>query len=589
MATYRLLFGTVGSGLSYVESLLRRSGHCAVEDVEERLKNRQETLDALMKADRHIDRPTMEDVTYYLPRERVKQLWKVSAEECLLRLAAAKAPLKVLAGHLVYYSARRNEFYSVVDPSVLREFSTVVPRTMSRETLKASAVALLIDDVYDAFDRLRQPGSLFCDRRAREFILQMCDDWHTQPDRLSDTDNQRLVLAWKFGSLDKLLSWRSLELVLAEHLARLQLNVRFMVFAVKQLQPALALWLRDEGVCAVYLSHPITEARRDLARTGRWPRFVTEVNEVQSLFRRQNVVAVMPTAIDEFRFERARGIFWFSGDLSRRWPLPDGPLLCERGTRGDQFDRREILRPQTCRVIGQQDRQGVELAPATRCSRMVGASLRRYVEPLVEKVTRQISGRDHLFVVHCGSVLFYRPLYGGRLQFSAGVQAEETHWLDLRQLDKSRRAAFVHFDEDVAAMLQRLDCQAEPLPVRVKSMIRYLLETKDDVLGQDVQNHLIDKGELPPKGLLDGMPRDAVACARRLPERIREAKILLLRSHLTHIDKDLPGEIKIWVVANFEEFRRHVPHIAHFLATGASVREDWCNRIDDLLPDDLWK
>ena len=106
------------------------------------------------------------------------------------------------------------------------------------------------------------------------------------------------------------------------------LGTTLLIFGTKQLRAAAVAWLQSESPSTLYLSHPISSARRQYIDKGEWPTLVGEVNAMQSLFLdrdddKNKMVVVMPTAIDERRLAKSfpSGLMQRQTLLEKRWPL----------------------------------------------------------------------------------------------------------------------------------------------------------------------------------------------------------------------------------------------------------------------------
>ena len=575
---YVLLFGCVGSGLSAVTELLSSRPNCAVRDIERQLKNNHETRDALRAASPELpDDFTMEDVTYYLPREKVGDLWRDAAGQCLSELEQSSASLKILSGHLVYYSGRRNQFYSTVDLSVLRR------QVAADKNREPTGIAVLIDDVYDMYVRLRPTGQLLCDNRIGDFIRSVCDEHKIVPNELDKPQNMSLVLSWMQSSLTRLLSWRNLDITLGTYLGSC-LHVPFMVFGAKESLKAVERWLRAPKTYRAYVSHPISEARRQRDKDGHWPPLVDEVNRIQLLLLEHDVIAAMPTVIDEFRLEKKKpGLLQYTGRLLPRWPLLCSPrfsLLYKPPRQGDAPDYYEVLYPGCYNI-----RRGC-LEKRSRFRGNAAKEIRYAVKMLASKLTDQISSRDHLFVSLCEGLFVYRPLYGARMDFSQGVRAEVDHWADLVNSGVRKRCAFVHFEKDVKGCVERRSKDTkDPLSAAVKARLRMFLKEERKLNDREI-NSLTSSGRLPSGSILDKARRAAGNIEQEYPSWVRQVKTRFLRDLLmanyVHLE-----EGAVWVLEDAAEFRAKVPEIVSFLKYGLKPTESWQENIDHLLPDSL--
>jgi len=576
MDGFCLLFASVGTGLGSVTQLLEADDRFAVRDIEHRIKNDQHTTAAMRRIGRGMGRDlTMEDVTS-LPRSEVRELWRDHAQQCLHDLSRASEPVKVLSGHLVYYSGRRNEFYCPIDIDVLRGTDPDGPN------LRPTSLVLLVDDIYDVFARLRGANELFCAERFHEFARMVSRD----PDGLGPDECRQLVLAWKYSALTRLLAWRSMEILVAEHLAQQLETERFLVLAVKQLGDVLKRWITEPQASSVYISHPISEPRRVRAIQGSWPGVVDEINSLPLELLEFGLVPVSPTGIDEFRLETSEGFLAYTGRLSPRWPL--------QGDAGNQLvyaapeaqgapDHLDILLPE------RYDFTERDFATEEGTSDGPDYEGQVHARSLKAMITEQVSSRDHLFVLRCSSILVYRPFYGGRARFSGGVEAELNHWAELAEMGVEKRVAFVHFEEDVKQMLQARS-QDRDFPLR-GDIVQVIGEAAKEQLRvrerADLQS-LIQTGRLRPGTILNGDAKRADEVERRYPEIEREAVADLLQDYLTCAHLDRRDLIGVWLVPDFTGFRSRLGEITDFLRGRGDSPSDVTDRASEFLPHELW-
>jgi hypothetical protein len=419
------------------------------EDVEDVLRGALEAtdpeLEALSNSEPFVQvrnsRPhqqwNMEVVTEELPRRLVIELWRGALQFALARLGDGGGR-RLLSCHLTLYSYRSNEFYSPVAISAFPD--NLVPST----------VLILIDDVFDMFERLRQPGMVYesCEtdyiRRSvktddlNEELNLICADQVQQEVNPADLQLcQRLRFEARTNTLQQLLAWRRADMVLGELIAAQWPDSRVAFIGTKQDRHALARWLREDQPIA-YLSHPISRPRRDLReeRTrnpdASWDAVpvVSQFNDLQFELGARDVFAVMPTAIDEFRLVRGDHPLSRRPLLDDRWPIPQHSDVLYRPPSASAPEYRELLH------LGE-----VHDPPA------VDGMLRS----LEMSIRDEIAFRDHLLVAHTNHLIVFRPLYQ-KGDFSDGVLAEIQHWEALARSDGRRRSVFVHAPEDLTAL-----------------------------------------------------------------------------------------------------------------------------------------
>jgi hypothetical protein len=212
---YIMVCAPSGTGLrSAIEKIKENLTDVEVQDVEDTLCNSYKATVALEKVGVArppgvSDWPAMYDITWNLSRSQILELWKDAVLQALHRLASSDRNVNILSCHLIYYGGRRDEFYTPINASCLENAN-----------IKPSHILLLIDDVYDMYLRLSSEKVLFDPKdripslhgRIREEEGVEVED--LQPDQLVS-----LSLIWQIRTLELLLSWRHLEMVLAEKLA----------------------------------------------------------------------------------------------------------------------------------------------------------------------------------------------------------------------------------------------------------------------------------------------------------------------------------------------------------------------------------
>ncbi len=527
-----LVCAPAGSGFKQAVARLRtllsaELGETAVacEDVEDVFCESGATATALKGLVTAGTRVTMKEVTWHLTRTDVTRLWRSALSDTIARLCRAeKAKIRLLACHLNLYGGRRGESYSPFDLNALRD-------------VKVSHLLLFIDDIFDMYARLSTEGHLY-DQQAHvaRYITRMKDDEALQPSSVFDSaTTQDLALEWKTQVLASLLGWRHAEMILAESLAS-QLDAHYLVFGTKQLGTAVTRWLRDREGNSVYLSHPISRPRRVQQRTGAWPEVVAQFNGLQELLVEERVTAIMPTAIDEYRFKRATKPTDLEltprlTSLATRWPIPvdASRTLYESGSP----EAPELSSLFTSDVM----EDGPHWSP--------------WIRTLESQITAEVPFRDHHLVVCNHSILIFRPCYeAGR--FSDGVKAEVGHWAELLKSTgrARRRAVFLHFHEDVQQVLSVLDPSLEQLSA--KTLIRELVAQgySDEVAGelakavlQDSAPTLLDAGHDPTdvkraRELFDVVHRKAIGNALTLDQIDEEAVALwIVRDYADLVDK----------------------------------------------------
>lgn len=565
-------------------------------DVEDTLCESYEARDLLR--DVPVEgRPTMGDVTGYLPRTQVVELWRRALRQSLNSLSlrpsevagekdtrASARQVNLLSCHLDLYGGRWRELYSPIDIHSLLEGGH-----------KPSHVLLLIDDIYDMYRRLSRPRFLYDERamidslgREREREVE-----EAKQEGLPDPPSLDLrTLEWRIEVLSSLISWRRAEMLTAEALAR-QVGARYLVFGVKHRTETVARWLAGTIPVTAYVSHPITRPRKMRRKTGRWPagqrdNVVEQCNELPSALS-ESVICVMPTAIDELRIARdEKGLL---PELGPRWPIQtaegfsDTLYWLDVPATGGKW-----------RVAGSDDdaRHRSLLAPTgRRPNQEESIPSLRMLESLIKA---EVGFRDHHLVVSAGCLLVFRPYYGtGKV--SRGVAAEADHWSLLARAQESgvlggmsgaadpipRRAAFVHFANDIRRLLGELADQRDGHDVSLASssviwaMVR-LLEaqgySRSGMAQRLVQKLLAD---MSFASLLD-----AGVVPAHLQSRLREdwdgllkqARIQVLGQQLTLAEMP-EGRAGIWIVTRPTDLRRDSREVGQFLSGRVNAPQAW--------------
>lgn len=377
----------------------------------------------------------MRDLLMGVTRRELMGLWKDALGRCVEAAMASGAANPVIALHPSLYAARRNEQYSTVGWAI-----------SSGHLVDVQRVVLLIDDVYDMWERLGAgAGDLFhheewLRRRLEAQGLDAFATFSPTGGAASATPgNERafnsLVADSARSILGRLLAWRHLDMVAAESLAS-AVNAPLTALGVKHPQTALVSILDQASSTTAYLSHPISRPRRSRNAGEAWPPVVDVSNSLSQSFAGFGVVLVCPTAIDEFRLiqpNRKEDVFGRQFELGERWPA----------------------------LVPAEDAIVPNTSPSNRLSHIplnaaisdetIGAIART----LESEIYAEVPFRDHYLVAHTDSFFVFRPLYEEG-DFSKGVRAEITHWEQLSEFEPSRRALFAHSPQDISEVEESL-------------------------------------------------------------------------------------------------------------------------------------
>ena len=564
---YALICSPGGSGLksaveqrlaAFVQDTGQAFNH---RDVEDELCSSYEVRKALQGLP-VPNQPKVGDITRFLGRSQVIRFWKDSLRQSLTSLIHADDrahgdALNVLTCHLDLYGGRRRELYSAIDIQAFVE-----------DGHEVSHVLLLIDDIYDMYTRLSQPSLLYDEGAGLPEYIRMQEEASDaalpQADlTLSRQPQAEWTLEYKTNVLSALLAWRRAEMLMAEAVAH-QLGAKYMVYAVKQSTSAVAHWLNQSSRNAVYISHPITRPRETRRLTGTWPgdRVVEGCNELQAQLDAHGVTCVMPTGIDEFRLVVSDGRT--VPRLDTRWPIAS--------TESDFSDTMYVTS-----VPDQPELGDVLLAADFQDD---SRDWRPWLRSLENQIMTEVAFRDHHLVAANPGLLVFRPYYGTG-ESSHGVAAEVDHWRTLTEdpTQTQRRAAFVHFSEDVGAMLRvAMTLEAANLGYQTTAATAATLEQRGFSrrgMAQALIHSMATGSSLD--SLLDAglIPVDLHSKLRTEWQSITgEAEIRVLRELLTLIEmpEDRAG---IWVVDSEAKLRTVYRDIARFLQGESLPSLDW--------------
>lgn len=542
------------------------------EDVEDVLCGAEDTVRAL-RGQSVPPRPNVGHVTHYLPRTQVVRLWKRSLGQSLVSLhqrshKAGGNSLNLLSCHLDLYGGRRRELYSPIDMSIL-----------SQAPYKASHVLLLIDDIYDMYVRLAKKAALYDELAGlTEYVRQQQTSLKPDDPEPTAPFPPRAAawnLEWRTTVLANLLAWRRAEMLTAEAVAH-QLGAKYMVFAVKQSVSAVSNWLLEDDRPSVYISHPITRPRNYRREHGDWPldNVVQECNGLQRQLDAHGVTCVMPTGIDELRFAQTsagRAV----PRLDTRWPTASVSddfvdTLYVRDPAADQ--------PELTFVLLEESQQNDAL------------EWRPWMNGLSNQIRAEVAFRDHHLVANSPGLLVLRPFYEVGTT-SHGVAAEVDHWRLLAQdpelHERNRRAAFIHFADDVAHMLRAVRQLKEfSLDHQILNSMALLIEGEGfspEGMAKTVMRRLSDKegfDSLLDAGLIP--PHLQTQLRDRLPELRATATARVLEEQLT-LQPMPPERAGIWIVESEEELEHEYPQIAEFLRGSTAAPSAWIQRAQSIL------
>ncbi len=241
-----------------------------------------------------------------LPRRILRRLWLDAQKEIASTVERAAKDQKDVAIllHAVYFKPDSTEFIPFVDAEHLTQF-------------EPSCVVHLIDDVYDVYAWLSAPAQV--------------------SDSLRLTGNSYRQIQNGIRNLRNVLIWRQAEAGSSAHLASL-MGVPLWTVATKHPLGVLRKILKGNPHAA-YVSHPISEPRRQAARGNRkcFEECSSEVSRLADLLS-VGLTPWEPTTIDELRIMTVKFRNWKDSEskledmyvprLSQRWPhRPEREIL----------------------------------------------------------------------------------------------------------------------------------------------------------------------------------------------------------------------------------------------------------------------
>ena len=469
----------------------------------------------------HLDRafnsfrkaPTVQQIFWYLPWKTASELLEEATEEAVRKITRysrdEKDRVLVVITHFAFFSGQREEV----------RIKSSFPRIEDDFSISLfSRVITLIDDVYDIFLHLtREEAGVF-----------------------SPSSSSELRPIEKLSILGHIMDWRQAEIMAAQDFASRTHHAEFLPFSIKQ--PIRTFLDVIENRDTIYLSHPITEVRKQNIREKRPFKEIGVVQEINSIPRRvadlskNKLTVLVPTAIDELRFDKKErnvsgggGTTYYSGTLSSRWPFIDDEenLLYSPPAEHKNYPEEEIQR--IFNFTGENN----EDFEAGYCSGLT--------EAMAQQINRQISSRDRLLVSGCNNILVYRPLYN-RKDFSSGTSNELIQWMN-KAKSSSRNSAAGR--KGYAAIIHTLS---------------------------DIKGPLANRGF---KKLLGGSSfsepfgGSLVAPADQRSQQEMQRKEMLLNILLqASLEDNLKNRVGIWVIEEPDELEEILPDVVKFFTEG---------------------
>ncbi|MFA5015624.1 MAG: hypothetical protein WC549_08815 [Actinomycetota bacterium] len=561
---YTLIFGPTGSKLKEIQEKITNidANNIICLDIEHCLKHQlSDTKKALKKVNQSIDNPKMLHITWYLPIKTVRGLWNQAFEYCLANLRGSDKPIKILLGHLIYYSDERKEFYSPINMS-----------NLNNDDFNIKNLILLIDDIYDIFYKLTKENELYDIDLLGEYLQTFLSGIKVKPE-IFFNDKEKLssvCMGWYLKILSSIIYWRHTEMVFSETVAK-NLNARFILYGVKQLTEALVNYIdpRNSNSFILYLSHIISEARRKF-KNGNWPEFVeNQINLIQELLKDQCLL-IMPTAIDELRFQEDENLkndktyndIKYNGKLNSRWPLikeyKERTLFIQPEDLKD-IEHVNIITPKYWNFGGKE-----KIVEYNTDSNYIKISENIIINILIQEIENQISSRDHQIVSNVDGLLIYRPLCLGKVEFSSGVDSEKKSFEDQVNSGIEKKSAFIHFYDDIKEFVKKKGedkLQEEIINAKIMT-ISDKYKIKDFKLLENIVRKKTRKKLLTSGGIDIGKRKKIKEELEDENSSINiESLNLLLRNYLTEMIFVESEYASIWVFDSFMDFKNSLNNI----------------------------
>lgn len=567
---YVILSAPSGSGLREAIGKIRQSeSDIEIVDVEDTLCGMHHTEEALEEAgvsppEDGQRRSKMYDITWNLSRSKIIELWEIAVKEAIHKLKKSNRSLKILSCHMLYFCGNKEEFYSPINPSFLKN-----------QSYYPSHILLLIDDVYDMYLRLTRKGALF-DPKTRIPALQgrIKEEEGTDLSTLIADKLKFICSEWQIGIMAHLLYWRNIEITIAEQLA-LQFRSNFIVWGTKQLTAVPILWMKNKNPISIYLSHPISRPRRMYKKTGKWDRVVNQFNSLQSELLEYNFSCVMPSAIDEYRIkkkDRKSNLMQRVPLLEERWPLPGKRELILYSSPIYNFD----INHTNILSYKKWSFKNKEFINVKNCSKETSETINTHLRVFEGLIEKQVSSRDHMFVSWTNGILVFRPLFSEPV-WSSGVRAEIRHWALIARSDRNKRIVFLHFTKDVLGLINyhkqgRISTEKNnQINDELISIIskNFNLDSK---LAKDIFRYERRGGREEMLEKCPVQPTVAHQIQNQFPELEKKAKEIWLEKKLVAHEVPLvevkKEQIEYYIVGNMKDLKNNYSAICDFLKTG---------------------
>lgn len=384
-----------------------------------------------------LDVETTFDLTNKFSKEYILQEWNRIFGSILDAIASYdKSETNIIVSHVLYYKIFTREFFPLFSSKTYSDRKN----KLSNLPL-VSHVALVIDDIFDTFSDLNKEKQIFSDST---FLNDYAKSRKLTTNDINNTPT--INFDWLSYCMSTILEWRSQEVILAQEVA-VQLNSKyFLLWGLKQDPRVLANWALSPSPNTFYLSHPISEPRGDFEQSKTWPEIVEVVNRVQVELLERNIPIVMPTAIDELRFQKKNKKQ--TGLLGDRWPLPKqvSEMLLSSNLIDKDIDNLDLFEPSKIKIVSENvERERISIAEVQEYA---DGSL----NALEIQILGQLANRDHLIVASTDGIIVLEPWSVSSNRLHSGVGKEIRYIFDTNSatgLKPAKRICVVFSSESV--------------------------------------------------------------------------------------------------------------------------------------------
>lgn len=334
-------------------------------------------------------------------------LWHETFEKKVLdSIESNNDTIYFLTFHSIYYHQAKLDYFSPLDFDLIKQIRN-----------KVKFIIVLIDDIYDIYQRLLEPGEMYHEVFTKDPIDAIFES---------------------IFNLRNILEWRQIEITISRIIERM-LDVKMYLFAVKH--PIFLINRMIEfdlnKIEFYYLSHPISQTRREAHSSyqtypGELKHFIYGLNNYKTK------IIFIPTTIDELRIktekegEKEGEKKIYIPDFHPRWPI-----YFEKGEMINNVFEFELKNPNPLNPKNY-NYQDIEIKERKKFK----LAISHLLGLLLKSIDNQVTSRDLSMVDKSNyGLIVYRPY--SPLKYSKGVLRELKHNLDLYRKGENTRAAYI--------------------------------------------------------------------------------------------------------------------------------------------------